>query len=523
MASKPTIKTIEPFDATKGVTIEAQYNGSLPYHNRVTVYDASNLNPVYIRTEVSSKYTHFIDPAYTGSEVIEGDIGYHLENGKRYSVTIQFFGRNITTDVGLVSDKQAFLTRTTPSFYFKGLNDGDTIDTSTINLELIYTQAEFEPLLNFRFEIYDNSGKNILHQTDIIYDTSKMSYSFKGLENMETYYVRAEGTTTNGMYLDTGNIKILTQYDNPSAYARMLVSNNPNTSEMNYRTNFIIAEADESGPFVYENGWIHLEDGVTCTYTNGFHIESNGTWFIRVKQAKFGDIIMRVWGEEYEFYLEVLRDTDDHSRIRLVVPNKSGLADYMLYSDSLNTDWITSNVNIWVRKIGDIYLLKAFVENDNVVSDRVLLGNLDPFDSSDIGVEDTDTWIFSVPILKIRAVAEEDIYVLVDEPVNPKKYSIWISDKYLPKFNPSDPNNPIYNNDGSNNTSYNSDDPNMPIEHGGTDSTGEMGDNGEPISGGDSVDADGPINIVEQGGTDSTGTIGDNGEPEPGSGDSVEL
>lgn len=530
MASKPIIKPITPFDATKGVTIEAQYSGSLPFHNRVEIYDASNLLLVYARTRKTSDYKHFVDPDYKGDEVVEGDTAYALENGKRYLATIRFYGKDVTTEVGLVSDKQSFLTRTTPVFSLQGLQSGDVenvIATSTINLTIVYSQHEFEKLLNFKFLIYDSSHL-LLQETPIMYDTSNLSYSFKGLENMSTYYVRAEGTTESGIHLDTRDsstgkdIRIFTQYENPAAYARMLVSNDPNTSNMNYRTNFIIAEADEGEDFQFENGWIHLENGETCTYSAGFFIEEDATIFLRIRQAEFGDTIFRAWGDKYEFYVEVLRDTDDKSRIRLVVPNAAGY-NYMLYSDSLEVDWVSNIVNIWIRKIGNIYLLKAEVESDGVIIGNTFVGLFDPLTDEVISpyIQEDSVWISVLPIRGIREVPDSDIYYQDTEPTNPNQYSIWVSgvahddttnyDWHYGSTVETDPNN---------------------TEQGNTESSsGTIGDNGEPEpgSGGDSVDPDTPdpidINddmITEQGGTDSTGVIGENGEPEPGSGDSVE-
>lgn len=427
MASKPIIKQpIKPFDVADGYKIQAQYAGAMPYYNRVVVQDANTLAIVYARTIASSEYAHFIDPSYIGSVVLPGDTGYSLINGRRYSATIQFFGRSIIQDPGIVSDKVTFLTRTSPTFYFEGLENGDTIDVASIALNLAYKQKESEALLNFRFGLYDNN-KQLLQQTDIFYDTTALNYVFKGLQNVTQYYVRAEGTTVNGMSLDTGYVEFFVQYENPAVYARMYVENNPNTSEMNYRTNFVIIEADEGEDFEYEDGtWIHLEDGLTVTYSKGFNIEGDATWFIRCKDVDYEQVIMRCWNDEQEFYLEGIRDSDQYLRFRLVVPNGAG-QHYMLYSQSVFIDW-TDICNIWIRRINNVYDMKLFVEYVPYVVGNYYLTANDP-EPQRLFLVNQDKWITMEqdPAVEIPE-AEVVIKVQPDEPENVVDWNMWLGE-----------------------------------------------------------------------------------------------
>ena len=514
MASKPIIKPITPFDATKGVTIEAQYSGSLPFHNRVEIFDATNLVKVYARTIDETEYKHFVDPAYKGSVVASGDTPYSLKNGKRYLATIQFFGKDVNTEIGLVSDKQSFLTRTTASFYFIGLSTGgeaNVIDTSTIYLILKYTQAEFDKLLNYKFEIYD-SGHVLLQETPMIYDTADLSYSFKGLNNMETYYVRAEGTTSSGVHLDTRDsydrdVKILTQYENPSVYARMLISNDPQTSEMNYRTNFIFIESEEEEyNFQYENDWVHLENGETCTYSSGFNIDNDATFFMRVRQVNLTVPIFECWGEDGYFYISIVPEYQGtRSVVGLFVFDLDGHMVQTVHSEPFDADWIADAVNIWIRKIGATYSITVTVDTGVILWGNTYVGLYSPLDNSVTSqtIENKDVWVCNVPIRGVRLVSDENIYYQDSEPEDVPQYSIWISQGYTEIIHEYDPYAP---------------------EQGGTEG-GDIDDNGEPNpgSGGDSVDPDDPSSNTEQGNTEG-GQIGDNGEPEPGSGgDSVEV
>ena len=525
MASKPIIKPITPFDASKGVTIEAQYSGSLPFHNRVEIFDATNLVKVYARTIATSDYSHFVDPTYKGSIVASGDIPYSLENGKRYLVTIQFFGKDVSTEIGLVSDKQSFLTRTTAEFYFIGLSTGgeaNVIDTSTIYLTLNYTQAEFDKLLNYKFEIY-SSGHILLQETPIMYDTTDLSYSFKGLENMETYYVRAEGTTSSGVHLDTRDskgrdVRISTQYENPSVYARMLITNDPQTSEMNYKTNFIFIESDEEEEyFQYENNWVHLENGETCTYSSGFHIDSDATFFMRVRQVQYSVPFFECWGEDGRIDVYAVPEYDGtRTTILLTVYDLDDNPVQRVYSDFFNIDWIADACNIWIRKIGNAYTLTVTVDSNVISWGDVYVGLESPLDRAETKdvIQPNDVWITNMPIRGVRLVPEENMYYQQEEPTDAPQYSIWVSKESTVT-------------DGGNT---------IVPEQGGTDSPGGSiggSDEPDPNTGGDSVDPSNPDpddvdpnnntgEIHETGNTEG-GVIDDNGEPIPGSGgDSVE-
>lgn len=421
MAIKPVIKPITPFDANIGTKITATYSGNMPYYNRVVVQDAMTLTIVYARTIGTSEYSHTLDPSYTGSAVATGDVGYSLINGRRYTATIQFFGRTLA-DAYLVSDKISFLTRTTPQFFFDGVTDGMIIDTASIGLNLIYAQAETEMLVSFKFSIYDNL-KKLLQETDIKYDTTDMTYTFKGLENLKSYYVRATGMTKNGISLDTGYWEIRTQYENPSVYARMYVSNDENTSENEYWTNFIMIEADEDD-YEYEDGWILLDNGRKVTYSKGFIIKDDATWHIRGKDMDYERVIMEVKDADGEgFYVEGVRDVGMTLRFRLVVPG--ALSNYILYTQSVNIDWMDI-VNLWIRRVGSVYQIELFVEPQPIIVGNLFLEEAEP-STTGMSLSNEDLWFDADYNVEVSSTDVRIVYQK-PEPVAPMPYTIWVVD-----------------------------------------------------------------------------------------------
>lgn len=415
MATKPIIKNITPFDAKSGTRITAVYSGNIPYYNRVVIQDANTLQTVYARTIQTSAYEHYLDPSYKGSLVEDGDVGYALINGRRYTVTIQFFGRNISEDVGIVSDKLSFLTRTTPSFGFEGLESGDTIESASLLLQIDYKQNEYEKLLNYKFMIY-NDLKGLLQETEIYYDTTSLTYSFKGLENEKTYYVRAIGTTVNGIELDTGYVQIWVYYDNPSVYSRMYVENNPKTSGMEYHTNLSLIEAEEDD-YEYMDGWINLV-GRTLVYSQGYNIEGDATWFIRGKEMNFYGDVLICENENYAFRLTSIATENGHYRYKLIVPN--GLNNYILYSQELTIAY-TDILNIWIRRINNVYTLKVFYEAVDERGDYYFMADA-PSDATNfaiyINVDETPGYV----VLKDN----QKIFYQSTEPDKALSGNVWI-------------------------------------------------------------------------------------------------
>lgn len=416
--TKPIIKPITPFDATDGVRLTAIYNGDQPYYNRVIIQDANTLTTVYARTVSTRAAEHYVNPDYTGSVVATGDVGYALINGRRYVATIQFYDRNL--DAGAVSDKASFLTRTTPIFYFDGLNSGDTVNNASLQLDLIYEQNEYEKLLNFRFYIYDNM-KELLQQTEIIYDTTAMSYTFRGLENTKTYYVRAEGTTVNGIPLDTGYIEVYIWYENPSVYARMYVENNPSTSGMEYFTNFRLIESDEDpDSFEYDDGWIDII-GKKLTYSSNFKIEGDATWFIRAKNMdRVGDILV-CYNDTQSFRLTSIRSENGGYRYKLIVPNEA--YNYILYSEEFMVGY-SDIINVWIRRINNVYTLKVFEELIDEQGNYYFMEE-EPTDSGEM--DKFDIWI-DLPEHPGITVLKDDqvVFCQANEPDEPEDGNLWI-------------------------------------------------------------------------------------------------
>ncbi len=402
--AKPSINKIVPFDANYDKVITMTYMGDMPYSNRIIVYDAETMDIVFDDTVASFNMNHTI-PAYT------------LQNGVKYAIQGQAF--DVESIASAISDKVYFWCFETPSFYFKGINDGDTIKSASLNTTVIYEQADWEDINEFQFHIYD-SNKNLLNESSILYDTDDISYSFRGLGNENIYYIRCTGSTVNGMSLDTGYIKIFAYYENPNTYARIYAECDENTGLVNGYTNFKVIEASSNENYEYNNGIIDLI-GKTLVYDKDFLIEGDFTITLRIKNAYHEGVILTSRNDKYGFTLSSFIYDEGKMRYKLTVPN--GVNNYTLYSEELvidNTDMLT----VHIRRINNIYGIKCFVEYGYNEQTDMWFGSTRPsFKQS----TQYDIWIDTDNQNTVKVNKDNvTIFYQTEEPNATELYSIWI-------------------------------------------------------------------------------------------------
>ena len=400
--AKPSILLIKPFDSKKEYTVQMNYTGNLPYKNKITIYDATTLAIVYTNTVQSHLLRHTI-PANI------------LVNGKKYAIDCQMFDSNGTPSA--ISDKTYFYCFEEPVFKFDGLKDKDTIENTMITLSIKYSQPNWEDLFNYRFYLY-NDGKTLLNQSDILYDWTNPTYTFKGLDNRTVYYVRATGQTKNGIELDTGYLEIFTDFKNPSGYARIYTSVTRDSVVHGY-TNIVLIEPTGKDPseFDFNNGWIDLREK-TLTYDEGFLIADDFTMSIRIRNANENSDILKCSNASKGFVLSSYLH-DDGTRYKLTVPSVFG--NYILYSEPFNIK-ANDEVCIHIRRINNVYLLKVWLNGGSHDDYNLWLGTDRPIRN----VSNYDVWIDldrdTVRIDKDNVT----VYYQDENPVDATENNIWI-------------------------------------------------------------------------------------------------
>lgn len=340
---KPQINKITPFDASHDAVISMSYIGHLPQSNRIIIYDAVTMSIVYDMTKDGLALEHKI-PANT------------LTNGKKYAIQGQVI--DSFDQASPLSDKSYFYCLTTPSFYFKDIENDDTFHSASIYAALVYEQPEGEEISEYKFYLYDDI-KNPLIESEALYTTNNLNYAYRGLTDDRFYYIRAVGSTVHGILMDTGYIKIFINYENPKDYKMIDVQCNEQNSVVTYQTNFVVINpSDMDAEYEYQDGLIDLIDK-TLIYDKDFMITGDFTLSIRGKDMYRSATILKCSNNMTAFTLSSYIYDDDQMRYKLSVSN--GLCNYILYSEPIMP---TSEdiVTIHIQRINHVYLLKCFVE-----------------------------------------------------------------------------------------------------------------------------------------------------------------
>lgn len=407
--SKPQINAINPFDAKKDFKVTMSFVGNYPKKNKIFVYDAITLKEIYQNTTNVGKFEiDNIIPAGT------------LINGKKYVIQGQVIDENENTSI--LSDKVYFWCFETPSFYFKEINNEDEFNTASIFATLVYEQTDWEDIREFRFYLYDDV-KTLLSESESFFTTDELTYAYRGLENNKFYYIRARGSTINGIQMDTGYIKIFVNYENHGEYKLIQAECNERNSVVTYQTNFIVIHpSDMDTEYEYMNGWINLVDK-TLVYDQDFIFNGDFTISIRCRDIYRNTTILKCSNENEGFALTTYIYDNSEMRFKLTVPN--GICNYILYSDPLIPD-ITDVVAVHIRRINNIYELFVFIEQDYQMQTNMWFGHTRPTSST---LSKYDIWIDNGELGVVR-IDKDDVNIFYRE-LEPtllveKKYDVWI-------------------------------------------------------------------------------------------------
>ena len=222
--AKPTIRAITPFDAALGTTVNFNWSGRQMKAATATIKNASDNSTVYTATQST----------YKGVFIIPDDSTSQLVNNTQYKITITV--TDMDDVVSEASEPALFYCYTTPVLTMQRLyedqadaiTDGYVCGASNIYIRLNYSHpsAETGNLLNiWKISLY-NSSKSILDYSEDMYAANTLDYEFSGLLDLNEYYLRVEATTTSGMLLDTGYVRIVISYSIPARFANLSLVNN---------------------------------------------------------------------------------------------------------------------------------------------------------------------------------------------------------------------------------------------------------------------------------------------------------
>ena len=191
----PVLDLVKVFDANYAHTFSFSYSGNQAVKNRLLIKDNVSNQIVYNQVQDGLRLNHTI-----GANV--------LENNKVYNIQVQVYDADGNSSN--LSNLCIFSCHSTPQFYFSNVANDSVISNANLSCNLTFLQEEGDSVKEYRYYLYD-SNKSQLLTSDYFYDLSA-PYTYYGLENVTTYYIRAVGTTVFGFEVDTGYLMINVKY-----------------------------------------------------------------------------------------------------------------------------------------------------------------------------------------------------------------------------------------------------------------------------------------------------------------------
>ena len=306
-------------------------------------------NILYIKDNTSGQVVYTQNTTSYQYQAVVPVNASDLTNGTYYSAYV--VTKNNANQTSQPSNIIQFYCYTTPSFTID-ITDNETITTSAISPTLTYSQLEDEPLNDYTFILY-NSSRNQISSSGVKYSDSdsgsySANYSFLGLTDGETYFIRVTGHTVEGTVLDTGYIRFTVSYIQQETYNILSLQNNCQVGYIVYYSNAfsIIGTATEYA-VLQTTTYLGERSLVLFRIVDGQILNATATWDSGV--AIENDFTFRAW------YMvpEVIREINslDYAEMDLVVLQNQDNGDIIKiknvwdYSDTGNYTWLEAIVN----------------------------------------------------------------------------------------------------------------------------------------------------------------------------------
>ena len=243
--STPRLNIISVFDVFDGEhSFSFSYIGNQTVKNRLVVKDNLTFEEVYNKEQTTMSLEHIINTE---------DISC-LKNNQSYIAQIQVY--DVNGNSRNLSDPVLFTCHEKPSFSFLDIDNETTISSENLTLNLLFSQSEGDKISDVIYELYDHN--QILQTISETYHNIT-AYTFYGLKNRESYYVRAIGKTVFGFSIDTGFKKINVMAKTKSSNINFMAEND--NGKILFSTNLIVTDCKtENDNYSFEDGKVNLRD-----------------------------------------------------------------------------------------------------------------------------------------------------------------------------------------------------------------------------------------------------------------------
>lgn len=344
---KAIIRTIRPFDAADGAAITFSWSGAQQVKNRIVVRDYQSNTVVYQAEYESFKGVHVIPP----------DSG--LENGKKYNIVVY-----VTDTTGQESEASSpiqFRCFTNPVFKLSNMAADQIVTNANLDVELFYSQEEGELLDSWQVILY-NTSKSEVWNTGITYNTDILNTRIVGLRDRTEYYIRALGTTINGMLLDTGYIHFTVTIEASNVFFNLELMNRPDQGAIHIKANVVSVQAviGNGSPIYIDGEYLDLRNNYIY-YNRGFSISGNFSLFLKLYGLTPNKELLKMANGDSELSLTtrtgIFSDTDGRI-MHMELHTHETPVPYVLYSNYIPYPGNSDILLILLERIDGQYRLR---------------------------------------------------------------------------------------------------------------------------------------------------------------------
>lgn len=318
--STPRLNIIDVFDVSDGEhSFTFSYIGNQVVKNRLIVKDNLTFEEVYNKEQTSMSLAHTVSI---------DDISC-LKNNQSYIAQIQVY--DVNGNSSNLSDPVLFTCHAKPNFCFIDIDDETTISSENLTLNISFSQSEGDKISDVLYELYDHN--QILQTTsDTYHDIA--AYTFYGLKNKESYYIRAIGKTVFGFSLDTGFKKINVLAKTKSSNINFMAEND--NGKILFSTNLVITDCKtENDNYSFKDGKVDLRDNAVIYTVKDIENFSLVIIACEIPLDKFAEVNCKNGNIEL-----ITLEIDNKYYCKLRAKNDSG-DYYVLYKDI--TDFVLKN------------------------------------------------------------------------------------------------------------------------------------------------------------------------------------
>lgn len=358
---RPVLPFVSAFDATiaHSISFSVPSGGDQVVKNRLTIINQTTAAIVYQETQTSFNYIHNI-PANS------------LINGTYYMGYINTF--NVNNDMSPDSNMVSFYCYTTPSFLFTNIDGGDVVENSSFTFQVEYNQIQGELLNSYLFNLYDSQNvliatSNVRYIGSAVPPPTSFSYEFAGLLDSTAYYIQCTGQTVNDTEVDTTRISFTVKYLTPSSFSLLELSQNCMGGYVTIRSNIVDIEGES-----YPDPPVYIDDSAVDLRGEG--------WYVQWDKGQFnisGDWTLQLWGKDFtpnSTIVSLSNSNGDIITVRYVedyfddgvtlkscfecyVTPFNGMS-YFIYSNYIVVPTDTNRVQLWLRRINNIYQIGIY-------------------------------------------------------------------------------------------------------------------------------------------------------------------